>query len=47
MSFGVTGFMTTARGMKITMRELLESADRMLYRAKNEGRNRVVTGPCQ
>lgn len=47
MSFGVTGFVTSARGRKVSMKELLESADRMLYRAKNEGRNRVVGGPVE
>ncbi|MGV7928084.1 MAG: GGDEF domain-containing protein [Spirochaetota bacterium] len=47
MSFGVTGVVTSARGRKVSMKELIESADRMLYRAKNEGRNRVVGGPVE
>lgn len=42
-SFGVTGFDPVGKSTSITMEQMLQTADENLYRAKNEGRNRVVS----
>jgi two-component system cell cycle response regulator len=42
VSFGVTGFDAATPVELISMENLILKADRCLYRAKEEGRNRVV-----
>ena len=44
-SFGVTGFDHRRSGENFSPDDLIEMADQYLYRAKNQGRNRVVSGP--
>jgi diguanylate cyclase (GGDEF)-like protein len=44
-SFGVTGFDTISPGENFSPDDLIEMADQYLYQAKNEGRNKVVSGP--
>jgi len=43
-SFGVTGFDTDTPGEKITPEAVINQADKYLYQAKREGRNRVRAG---
>ena len=43
-SFGVTGFNASKPFEEISSEGLLNLADRYLYQAKNEGRNKVVSG---
>ena len=43
-SFGVTGFDASTPAENISTEGLVRMADQCLYRAKEEGRNRVVTG---
>jgi len=43
-SFGVTGFDASTPAEQISAEGLIRLADQCLYRAKEEGRNRIVTG---
>jgi len=43
-SFGVAGFDSNNAGSEISFDTLINHADKYLYQAKNEGRNRVVGG---
>jgi diguanylate cyclase (GGDEF)-like protein len=44
-SFGVTGFDATKPREKISPDDLINMADQYLYQAKNQGRNKVISGP--
>jgi len=44
-SFGVTGFDASTAANNITAETLIKTADKYLYEAKKQGRNRVVNGP--
>ncbi len=44
-SFGVTGFGPDTPEAKIYPEKIINTADKYLYQAKKEGRNRVVSGP--
>ena len=44
-SFGLTGFTADKRPKTISPETLINTADMYLYRAKREGRNKVVSGP--
>ena len=44
-SFGVTGFDASTSANNITAETLINTADRYLYEAKKQGRNKVVNGP--
>jgi len=44
-SFGVTGFDKVSPGGNFSPDDLIDMADQYLYQAKNEGRNKVASGP--
>ncbi len=44
-SFGVTGFNGETPDTKVSSEKIISSADKYLYQAKKEGRNKVVSGP--
>ena len=44
-SFGVTGFDPDTLETKVYTEKIINTADKLLYQAKKEGRNRVVSGP--
>ncbi len=44
-SFGVTGFDTLLNLRSITADALISTADKYLYEAKKQGRNKVISGP--
>jgi two-component system cell cycle response regulator len=44
-SFGVTGFDKIGHSKNFSTDDLIEMADQYLYKAKNKGRNKVVSGP--
>jgi diguanylate cyclase (GGDEF)-like protein len=43
-SFGVTGFNSSTSPKSITPEALIHMADKYLYAAKNQGRNKVISG---
>ena len=43
-SFGVTGFNSSNPPKNITPEALIHMADKYLYAAKNQGRNKVISG---
>jgi PleD family two-component response regulator len=45
VSFGVTGFNADQLPKNLKADDILRRADEYLYQAKNEGRNKVVSGP--
>jgi len=46
-SFGVTGFDASTSSNTITAETLINTADKYLYAAKKQGRNKVVKGPLK
>jgi diguanylate cyclase (GGDEF)-like protein len=46
-SFGVTGFDASTSSNNITAETLINTADKCLYAAKKQGRNKVVKGPLK
>ena len=46
-SFGVTGFDVSTSSSNITPEDLINTADKYLYEAKKQGRNKVVKGHLQ
>ena len=45
VSFGITGFAAGTADDKISFEGIIEKADKYLYTAKQEGRNRIEAGP--
>jgi two-component system cell cycle response regulator len=46
-SFGVTGFDVSTSSNNISPEDLINTADKYLYEAKKQGRNKVVKGLLQ